>query len=123
MTTKIVLKGEPKSTQHAYKATCKRGYPTLYMERECIVQKEYYAWQAHAQWKRGVLDVPMVVHATFYFKTNRKQDLDNHNKLWIDSLTGIVWTDDSLIHELHLYKDYDKSDPRIELTITEKTAT
>jgi Holliday junction resolvase RusA-like endonuclease len=43
--------------------------------------------------------------------------LDNFNKLWQDALTGIVYEDDSQIAELHLYRDYDKANPRLEVVI------
>jgi Holliday junction resolvase RusA-like endonuclease len=43
--------------------------------------------------------------------------LDNFNKLWQDALTGIVYEDDSQIAELHLYRDYDKARPRIEIEV------
>jgi Holliday junction resolvase RusA-like endonuclease len=46
--------------------------------------------------------------------------LDNFNKLWQDALSGMVYEDDSQITELHLYRDYDKARPRIELTVQPK---
>ena len=38
----------------------------------------------------------------FFFKTKRKRDLDNQNKLALDALNGIVYADDSQIAELRL---------------------
>jgi len=54
----------------------------------------------------------------FFFGTKRRADLDNFNKLWADSLTGIVYEDDSQIAEQHLYHVYDKQRSRIEITIS-----
>lgn len=53
----------------------------------------------------------------FYFGTKRKADLDNFNKLWQDALTGVVYEDDSQICELHLFRKYDKANPRIEIVV------
>lgn len=35
----------------------------------------------------------------------------------LDALTGIVWLDDSQIVEAHVFKGYDKANPRIEISI------
>jgi hypothetical protein len=44
---------------------------------------------------------------TFFFKTKRKRDLDNQNKLALDALAGIVYQDDAQITELCLKKQFD----------------
>ena len=63
------------------------------------------------------LEDELSVSVRFFFGTKRKADLDNFNKLWQDALTGIVYEDDSQIGELHLYRDHDKTRPRIEVTV------
>lgn len=55
--------------------------------------------------------------ATFYFGTKRRQDIDNFNKLVLDACSSLVWTDGSQIEELILRKDYDKKNPRVEISI------
>jgi crossover junction endodeoxyribonuclease RusA len=42
------------------------------------------------------------VSVRFYFKTKRKRDLDNQNKLILDAFTGIAYEDDNQISALHL---------------------
>jgi len=37
--------------------------------------------------------------------------------LSMDALTGVVWEDDSQIQVAHVYKDFDKDNPRIEIEI------
>lgn len=84
--------------------------------------KEGYQWEAKSQWRRPSLKEELSVSVRFFFGTKRKADLDNFNKLWQDALTGIVYEDDSQIAELHLYRDYDKAEPRIEVSVSLATA-
>lgn len=116
MLGKITLLGEPKSTQHIYKITC-RPYPTIYMTAEGKAIKEDYTWQAKSQWRQPLLDVPFGMNVYFYHGTKRKQDIDNYLKLAFDSCSRVVWSDDNLIYEMHSYKRYDKENPRIEFEI------
>lgn len=114
---KIILLGEPKSTQTIYKYTCRGRFANMYMSAKGKEVKRNYQEQVAKQYTGRPLEGAVVVSARFFFGTRRKCDLDNFNKLMADSLTGIVWVDDSQIEELHLYKDFDKDNPRIELTL------
>ena|SRR5260370_5372407 len=58
------------------------------------------------------------VSIRFFFKTKRKRDLDNQNRLVLDALSGIVYEDDSQIAALHLFRDYDAAKPRIGITVS-----
>lgn len=118
MLGKIILRGEPKSTQHIYKITC-RPFPSMYMTPEGRSIKEDYAWQAKSQWKGPLLSVPFGMNVWFFHGTRRKQDIDNYSKLLFDALTRVVWEDDNLIHQMHSYKEYDKENPRIEIELFE----
>lgn len=79
--------------------------------------KTAYQWEAKSQWKQAVFHDPIALQVRFYFGSKRKRDLDNHNKLILDALTNIVYNDDAQIDELHLYRDYDKAQPRIEIDV------
>ena len=114
----IVLRGEPKSTQHIYRNTCRGGFSTTYMTAEGKALKEAYQWEAKSQWRGSMMTGDIRVSITLYFGTRRKADLDNFNKLSLDALTGIVYEDDSQIAELHLFRRYDKDNARIEVTAT-----
>lgn len=117
MLGKITLLGEPKSTQHIYKIAC-RPYPSIYMSAEGKAIKEDYAWQAKAQWAgKEMIDTPFKAEVIFYHGTKRRHDIDNHHKLWMDSFSRIVWSDDVLMEEMHVWKKYDKENPRIEVTL------
>jgi crossover junction endodeoxyribonuclease RusA len=51
------------------------------------------------------------------YRPRKSGDLDNTLKALLDSLTGIIWQDDSQIVELHARRFDDKKDPRVEITI------
>lgn len=44
------------------------------------------------------------VRIRLYFKDKRKRDIDNYNKAILDSMTEIVYEDDSQIEELNVKK-------------------
>lgn len=113
----ITLLGDPISTQHIYKYACRGSFPTMYMTQEGKDIKETYQWVAKSQWKGPPLEGDVEMSLTFYFRTKRRRDLDNQNKLILDALSGIVYHDDSQIAGLHLKRAYDNARPRIEITI------
>jgi Holliday junction resolvase RusA-like endonuclease len=115
--TTLVLRGEPKSTQHIYGLTCRGRFATRYMTPEGKYIKTGYQLEARPQWRRPPLKDELNVSVRFFFGTRRKADLDNFNKLWQDALTGIVYEDDSQIGELHLYRDHDRASPRIKISV------
>ena len=43
--------------------------------------KEAYAWEAKSQWHDKPLTDDIHVHVTFFFRSHRKRDLDNQNKI------------------------------------------
>jgi crossover junction endodeoxyribonuclease RusA len=94
--------GEPKSTQHIYRSTCRGGFSSTYMTAEGKSIKERYQWEAKSEWRQPLITDPIAsLHVYFYFQTKRRRDLDNQNKLILDALTGVVYGDDSQIDELH----------------------
>ena len=56
------------------------------------------------QFRRKPLDNGLKVHISLYFKDKRKRDIDNYNKAILDSMTEIVYEDDSQIEELNVKK-------------------
>lgn len=117
----IKLTGNPKSTQTIYRSACRGGFATTYMTREGKALKEQYFWEVKSQWKKPMIKGNVKLEVKLYFGDKKKRDIDNFNKLVIDSLTGIVFEDDSQITELNLTKLYDKELPRIELEVAEIT--
>jgi len=115
METKIVLLGEPKSSSHIYKTRVIGRFASMYMSAEGKAIKESYQWQAKSQWHGDPIQSDVSLKVDLYFGTKRKSDIDNFFKLLLDSLTGIVYVDDSQIQTMTVSKHYDKSNPRIEV--------
>ena len=79
--------------------------------------KEAYQWEAKSQYRGSLLTEELSLTIRFFFKTKRKRDLDNQNKLVLDALSGIVYADDNQISSLHLTRAYDAERPRVEVTV------
>ena len=115
----LILKGEPRSTNHVWKHSCSRGFLHSYMTPEGKALKESYQWQARSQFHGKPLSCPLVVTVAIYRSTRRKLDIDNAGlKLLFDAMNGLVWEDDVQIEEMTVMKRFDKENPRIELSVT-----
>lgn len=113
----IILKGEPRSTNHIYKSICRGKFASVYMSAQGKTLKEDYQWQVKSQWKGKPLTDEVDLRVELFFGVNRKYDIDNYNKLILDALTGIVFEDDSQIVSLLIIKNFDKKNPRVEIDI------
>lgn len=76
-------------------------------------------WKAEAQWRMKLMRPKLLTEAVtltirFYLKFDR--DVDNA-KILLDSMTGIVYKDDSLVTTYHVYKFKDKDNPRVEIDV------
>ena len=114
---KIILKGEPISTGSAYKTMCRGSFPTRYLITKARDLKEDYGWQIKSQYRGKPLKGDLEVSITTYHGNHRKNDWDNFHKLSMDSMTGLIYEDDSQIICATVKKDYDRLNPRIEIEI------
>lgn len=62
----------------------------------------------------------VTLNLSLYYGDNRKRDIDAYLKMLLDSMTGIVYEDDSQIDELHVFKFKDKENPRTEIIVGER---
>ena len=111
---KIILKGNPYTNNLLYRS---HGH-IWYMTKKGKDLKEFYRWQAKLQYKENLTREPLKIRIGLFFGDKRKRDIDNYCKILLDSLTGIVWEDDSQINEMRIIKDIVKENPRIEIYIT-----
>jgi len=114
---KIILKGNPLSTQHIYRSACRGRFPTRYMTKQGKEMKELYRSEAQKQYKKKVMSGNCSMEITLFFKDKRRRDVDNYNKLVLDSLEGIVYEDDKQIQSLKVEKRISAENPRIEIKI------
>lgn len=101
------------STQHIY---LQRGR-MRFMRKEAKDLKESYQWQAKSQWRGKILEHELSISIRLFFGDRRKRDFDNYHKISMDSLSGIVWEDDSQIKKCLIEVFIDKKNPRIEVEI------
>ena len=113
----FILKGNPQSTNHIYKTTCRGKFASVYMSKEGKDLKESYQWQIKSQYKGKPKTGDLDLRIELFFGDNRKRDIDNYNKILLDAFTGILWEDDSQIQSLLIVKNKDIKNPRIELTL------
>ncbi len=110
----LTLFPEPPSVNHLYRA---HGH-VVYMTAEGKALKQAYQHQVKSQWKgRCYEQEKLGVRFIIYFPTKRRRDLDNCLKVLQDSLTGLVYADDSQIDELTIVRAYDEKNPRTEIEI------
>lgn len=62
---------------------------------------------------------PLKLKISLYFKDNRKRDIDNYCKGILDSMTGIVYEDDSQIDKLTLEKFIGTGEDKIIIELEE----
>ncbi len=115
---KITLKGNPLSTQHIYQYTCIGKFARLYMTKNGKERKAFYQSEAKKQYKGKVMLSDCNMEITLFFRDHRKRDVDNYNKLVLDSLEDVVFLDDKQVQKLTVKKDYSVENPRIEIIIS-----
>ena len=59
------------------------------------------------------------IHIRLYFKDKRKRDIDNYNKAILDSMTKIIYEDDSQIEELNVKKIVGCGFDKVEIEVEE----
>lgn len=91
------------------------------MKKEAKQLKDSYSIQAKMQYKWKPVTENMSVYIRIYFWDRRIRDWDNWHKLSMDSLTGIVYEDDSQIKlaTIDIVEWFDKKNPRIDLIFEE----
>lgn len=79
--------------------------------------KEAIAWEIASQWPKKPLTEDLCLNVIIYLGTKRKTDIDAYLKILFDAGEGIIYENDYQITELHVFKEYDKENPRIELSV------
>ena len=114
---KILLKGCPLSNNSIYQTMCRGNFPSRYLSNKGKSLKEDYQWQILQQYKDKPMLGEIKVDIKLFHKSKRKTDWDNFHKLSMDSMTGLVYEDDSQVKKATVEKFIDKDNPRIEIEI------
>jgi Holliday junction resolvase RusA-like endonuclease len=114
---RIVLTGEPISNNSIYRTMCRGNFPMRYLIPKAKALKEDYQWQIKSLYHKEPMKGKLEVSITTYHGNHRKNDWDNFHKLSMDSMTGLIYEDDSQIICATVKKDYDRLNPRIEIEI------
>lgn len=84
-------------------------------EYEQIIRDEYMVAAKKNEWE--VFEKPCKMMIKFEIVHRKQVDLDNLTKAVTDALNKVAYIDDSLIHELHLYKHIKAEVNRITIEI------
>lgn len=106
----ILLTTEPISLNNMYRG--RRFLTQRGKDTKASMQLEF-----QSQYKDIIIEGDVCLNVIFYFKNKIRRDIDSHLKALLDSMTGIVYNDDSQVTELHVYKYVDSKNPRVEVSI------
>lgn len=98
------------------------GVNRLYRGRRFLTKegketKEAYAWEIALQWKKEVVESEDVAVNIIFYYSKRRPDIDGGLKALLDSMEQIIYKNDNQISELHVYRQKDEANPRIEVSI------
>jgi Holliday junction resolvase RusA-like endonuclease len=80
--------------------------------------KEAMQWEIKALWGTTAPHTGSVtLNIMFYFGDKRKRDIDAYIKICLDAMSTIVYEDDSLIDEMHVFKEVDVDNPRVVIQV------
>lgn len=89
----------------------------MILSKEYREGKEAMAWEIASQWHTEPQRDDVTLNILFYFGDKRKRDIDAYLKILLDAMSEIVYEDDSQVTEMHVFKDYDKDNPRTEIQV------
>jgi crossover junction endodeoxyribonuclease RusA len=111
---KITLKIPNVSTNKMYTTSKTTGRKIL--SDIARVTKEGWQWEAVSQYKGEPRKGDLAVEIYLHFPDKKRRDLDNIKAL-LDSMSKILWNDDSQIVDLHIRKYVSPNNPRIEIIV------
>jgi len=113
---KLVFKGNP-LTKDNEKIMGKHGKFFLSEKYKRFERSLAIQFEAQKPKNFSITASKIRVKMKLYFKDKRRRDVQNYPKSILDAFNGVIWLDDSQIYELHLYKDFDRKNPRIEMEV------
>lgn len=109
----IYLNTKPVSINKRY--TIARGRNILSTEYRNA--KQELEWEIKSQWKYLPSDEEDISLNIIIYYSGRKADIDAYIKILLDAMEGIVYSNDGLVSELHVFRKKVKKDPQIIIQI------
>lgn len=106
---KLTLETLPISTNAIYRGR-------RFLTNKGKANKLKMAWEVKGQWRGVPISGAVYVEVSLFWPDKRRHDVDNIKAL-LDSLSGILYEDDSQIEHLVVKKAVDKGRPRVEIII------
>lgn len=110
---KLVIHGNPISVNNLYRGR-------RFLTAEGKAKKEEYGWKLRTQYKESPLVSEIELEIKVFLESKRRRDLDNILKALLDSMTGIIWQDDSQITKITIEKFLDKEEPRVVMEVVHR---
>ena len=90
-----------------------------YLDKSVGIFRDKIAEAVNEQCPGLYLDEPMFMEVYLYPPYKRRRDLDNYMKGLLDALTEAgLWEDDSLIHQLHIYRGIQVLNGKVKIEIS-----
>lgn len=110
----------PPSANRIWRNGRGRNYLSKEYEAYKLAVKLACAKMGHLKGKAVPFQKGTAIKVTLaWHRATRAGDLDNRAKACLDCLNGVLWSDDSQVVELHLYRYESPKKGRVDLTIEE----
>ena len=109
----IIIKTKPIPVNQKYGVF--RG--RMLLQKKYRDTKEAIAWEMASQAPKQPRSEELCLNMIIYLGSRRKVDIDAYLKIILDAGEGVLWENDNLITELHIFKEIDLKNPRIELSM------
>jgi Holliday junction resolvase RusA-like endonuclease len=114
----FVFPGEPLTKSNAHKFYRGRVYiPKKIRDYEAALKA--FAKKIMKKEKKRPTKKLVKIKIVYYYGTKRRKDLLNLPKTSCDSLNGVVYKDDSQIHQATIRKKLDRKNPRVHIVVEE----
>lgn len=105
-------------TVNSYYKVARSG--VRYLDKNVGIFRDRIAESISEQCPGLYLDEPIFMEVYLFPPDKRKRDLDNYMKGLLDALTEAgLWEDDSLIHQLHIYRGARVDGGQVKVEISE----
>lgn len=114
MVINFIVYGNTVSKSNSYRIAGNRLYKTQAVKDWELLIKQSASVTKPQNWMHTQ---SYNVSVKIFWPNKRRKDIDNISKSLLDSMAGILYEDDSQVQELHLYRGFDKQNPRIEVSV------